>query len=79
MRQNERRRAINRNNRSRLRTSIKKLHAALESGDQQELDSLLPATISRIDKAIQEGVLHRNAAARYKSRLTSRANQLLAK
>ncbi len=79
MRQNERRRAINRNNRSRLRTSIKKLRAALASGNRHELDLLLPATISGIDKAVQEGVLHRNAAARYKSRLTSRANQVVAK
>jgi small subunit ribosomal protein S20 len=79
MRQSERRRAINRNNRSRLRTSIRKLHAALESGDREQLGLLLPATISRIDKAVQEGVIHRNAAARYKSRLTRRANQLPAK
>lgn len=79
MRQNERRRAINRNNRSRLRTSIKKLHAVPASGDQNDLERLLPATISRIDRAVQEGVLHRNAAARYKSRLTSRANQMPAR
>ena len=36
---------------------------------------LLPETISLIDKAVQKGALHRNAAARYKSRLTVRANQ----
>lgn len=75
MRQNEKRREINRDNRGRLRTSIKKLRTALATGDQQTVQQLLPATISTIDKAVQKGVLHRNAAARYKSRLTARVNQ----
>jgi len=35
---------------------------------------LLPVTVSEIDKAVQKGVLHRNAAARHKSRLTARVN-----
>lgn len=74
VRQNEKRRAINRSNRSRLRTAIKKLRAALTSGDAQTAQTLLPATVSTIDKAIQKGVLHRNAAARYKSRLTMHVN-----
>ena len=75
MRQNEKRRLINRSNRSRLRTGIKRLRAALEGGDQNEIQTLLPETISLIDKAVQKGVLHRNAAARHKSRLTLRANE----
>lgn len=79
VRQNEKRREINRDNRGRLRTSIKRLRAALSSGDQQTVQQLLPATISTIDKAVQKGVLHRNAAARYKSRLTTRAGQAGAK
>jgi small subunit ribosomal protein S20 len=70
VRQNEKRRDINRGNRGRLRTGIKKLRAALESGDSGAAQTLLPATVSLIDKAVQKGVLHRNAAARYKSRLT---------
>ncbi|MDT5293958.1 MAG: small subunit ribosomal protein [Acidobacteriota bacterium] len=70
VRQNEKRRDINRGNRGRLRTGIKKLRAALESGDAGSAQTLLPATVSLIDKAVQKGVLHRNAAARYKSRLT---------
>ena len=76
MRQNEKRRLINRSNRSRLRTSVKKLRAALSEGDANEVQTLLPSTISAIDKAVQKGVLHRNAAARYKSRLTIRVNQV---
>lgn len=74
MRQNEKRRINNRNSRGRLRTGIKKLRATLEGGDG-ELQTLLPQTVSLIDKAVQKGVLHRNAAARYKSRLTIRVNQ----
>ncbi len=76
MRQNEKRRRINRSNRSRLRTAIKKLRAAIAAGDQKAAQQLLPQTISIIDKSVQKGVLHRNAAARYKSRLTVRLNQL---
>lgn len=79
VRQDEKRRDVNRNNRSRLRTAIKKLRAALTGGDGATLQTLLPETISRIDKSVQKGVLHRNAAARQKARLTVRVNQALAK
>jgi small subunit ribosomal protein S20 len=79
VRQNEKRRDVNRSNRTALRTSIKKLRAALAGSDTAALDKLLPETISKIDKAVQKGVLHRNAAARYKSRLTVRVNQASAK
>ena len=79
MRQNEKRREINRSNRGKLRTSIKKLRTALSGGDANIVQELLPETISTIDKAVQKGVLHRNAAARYKSRLTARVNQTGAK
>jgi small subunit ribosomal protein S20 len=75
VRQNEKRREINRGNRGRLRTGIKKLRAAMESGDAGVVQELLPQTVSLIDKAVQKGVLHRNAAARHKARLTARAAQ----
>ncbi len=74
MRQNERRRAINRSNRTRMRSQIKKLRAALEEG-AGALPETLAQTVSVIDKAVQKGVLHRNAAARHKARLTARVNQ----
>ncbi len=77
-RQNEKRRSINRNNRGRVRTGIKKLRAALGAGDAEQVQELLPQTVSLIDKAVQKGVLHRNAAARYKSRLTVNANEAAA-
>jgi small subunit ribosomal protein S20 len=74
VRQNERRRLVNRSNRTRLRSSIKDLRGALD-GDAKQAVALLPKTISEIDKAVQKGVLHRNAAGRHKSRLTVRVNQ----
>ena len=77
-RQTERRNEVNRRNRSRLRTQIKSLRAAIADGDQTQAKALLTSTISTIDKAIQKGVLHRNAAARYKSRLTSNVNDMSA-
>ena len=78
MRQTERRNEINRRSRSRLRTQIKKLRAAIDLGDVAEAKTLLTETVSVIDKSIQKGVLHRNAAARYKSRLTASVNGMSA-
>ena len=78
VRQSERRRLVNKSNRTRLRSSIKDLRGALD-GDAKQAVTLLTKTISEIDKAVQKGVLHRNAAARHKSRLTARVNQASAK
>jgi small subunit ribosomal protein S20 len=78
MRQTERRNEVNRRNRSSLRTQIKKLRAAVESGDREQAQQLLTQTVSIIDKSIQKGVLHRNAAGRYKSRLTATVNKMSA-
>ena len=74
VRQSEKRRTINRAHRTKVRTYIKKLRAALD-GKDEDIQKVLPETISVIDKSVQKGVLHKNAAARYKSRLTARANQ----
>jgi len=79
VRQSERRRVVNRANRTKLRTSIKKFRSALKASDAGQVGALLPQTVSEIDKAVQKGVLHRNAAARHKSRLTARANKATAK
>jgi len=78
LRKNLKRREINRRNLSRLRTYIKKLRRAIEAGDAQLARELLPQTVSIIDKSIQKGVIHRNAAARYKSRLTTLVHRLVA-
>lgn len=76
MRQSEKRRVINRGHRSKVRTYIKKIRTALESGKSEDVQSVLPEVMSVIDKSVQKGVMHKNAAARYKSRLTVRANQV---
>jgi small subunit ribosomal protein S20 len=79
VRQSERRRDINQGHRTRLRGSIKKLRIALAGADPKASGALLPTTVSEIDKAVQKGVLHRNTAARHKSRLTVRVNQAAVK
>jgi small subunit ribosomal protein S20 len=70
IRQNDKRRAVNRGHKSAMRTEIKKLRTALALGDAAKAQELLPAVVSIIDRSIQKGVIHRNAAARHKARLT---------
>ncbi len=64
--------AQNRANTSRLRTALRKLRAALQSGDKAQAKSLFAETVSHIDRAVKKGVIHKNTAARYKSRLSAR-------
>ncbi len=75
-RQNIKRNEINRSNRSKLRTSIKKLRTAVVAQDKKESGVLLQPTVSLIDKAVNKGIIHKNTAARYKSRLTRHVNDL---
>ena len=77
VRQNEKRRAVNRSNKGSLRTQIKKLRAALIAGDKAQSQELLTPTIALIDKSVNKGVLHQNTAARHKSRLTKHVNELI--
>lgn len=76
VRQTIKRNEINRKNRSRVRTQIKKLRAALSTHDKAASTEQLNPTIAVIDKAVNKGILHRNTAARYKSRLTKHVNEL---
>ena len=75
-RQNVKRNEINRSNRSKLRTSIKKLRTAVAAHEKKESGALLQPTVSLIDKAVNKGIIHKNTAARYKSRLTRHVNDL---
>lgn len=68
-RQNVKARERNRAHRSRLRTAIKSLRAAIASGDATKAQELLPQTFSVIDATAQKKVIHANTASRYKSRL----------
>jgi small subunit ribosomal protein S20 len=76
VRQNAKRNEINRNNRSKLRTSIKKLRTTLAAHDKKGSGDLLNPTVSLIDKAVNKGLIHRNTAARHKSRLTKHVSEL---
>ena len=79
MRQSLKHRARNRRNLAQLKTQVKKLRAALAKGDAVAAKALLPATVSEIDRAAKKGVVHDNAAARYKSRLSRRISALATK
>ena len=68
LRQSKRAQARNKSNRTRLKTAIKKFRAVAESGEA-EAKKAMQATQSEIDKAVRRGIIHKNAAARYKSRL----------
>ncbi len=76
VRQNVKRNLINRSNRSKLRTQIKSLRSALISTDKAQSTELLNPTVSLIDKAVNKGLIHRNTAARHKSRLTKHVANL---
>jgi small subunit ribosomal protein S20 len=76
VRQTEKRRDVNRSNKSNLRTQIKKLRSALTASDSNLSKELLNPTVSSIDKAVNKGILHKNTAARYKSRLTGHVAKL---
>lgn len=71
-RQTERRTAVNRNNKSRMRTAIRNLREALASGKKEDATQAYRETVSVLDKSVQKGVLHKNTASRYKSRLNAR-------
>ena len=71
-RQNVKRREHNRELRSRLRTALKAIRASLDSKDLDGAKQALSATVSIVDKMATKGIIHDNAASRYKSRLAKR-------
>jgi len=71
-RQSLKNREHNRQFRSRLRGALKNVRAAIDGNDLAAAKTALHDTISLIDKMTSKGVIHRNAASRYKSRLTTR-------
>jgi small subunit ribosomal protein S20 len=78
-RQTERKTTVNRNNKSRMRTAIRNLREALSSGDKGQATQAYRETVSVLDKSVQKGVLHKNTASRYKSRLNARVEAIAAK
>jgi len=69
LRQTKRAQAVNKANKTRVKTQLKKARAA----EGSDLQKILPETYSVIDRAVRKGVMHKNAAARLKSRLSKQA------
>ena len=70
-RQNVKRRDHNRQLRSKLRTTLKAIRQALDSRDVDAASKALDQTVSVVDKMASKGIIHRNTAGRYKSRLAA--------
>lgn len=75
-RQTEKRTARNRSNTSQLRGVLRELREGLAKGDKKTAEQVFRQTVSALDKAIQKGVIHKNTASRYKSRLCARVKAL---
>ena len=76
-RQSLKRAQRNRSVRSKVRTYIKKLNAAIEAKDAAQVEDALKEVMKVISSAASKGVLHRNTASRYISRLSKRAHKAL--
>ena len=78
-RQTIKRRAHNMASRSRLRTAMKDVLNAVQSGKKDEAKANLKTAVPVIDSMVNKGIIHRSAAARYKSSLNARVKALAAK
>ena len=74
VRSNERKEKVNTIVTSSMRTAIKKFEKAVKAGSKDEASNYLNIAIQRIDKAMSSGLIHKNKAARLKSRLTKSKN-----
>jgi|APDOM4702015191_1054821.scaffolds.fasta_scaffold687124_1 small subunit ribosomal protein S20 len=75
-RQSEKRAKRNRAGIATMRTAVKKLRSALESGDAGQAAALLPQTLKVVDTTASHKMVHRNTASRTKSRLTKAVRAL---
>jgi len=75
-RQTETKTAANRANKTKLRSSLRSLREAIVAGDKKTIAASFSETVSILDKSVQKGVLHKNTASRYKSRLNARVKAL---
>ena len=74
--QSEKRRQHNASRRSMTRTSLKKVLSAIASGDKEAAQAAYTATIPLLDRMATKGLIHKNKAARHKSRLAAQINAL---
>ena len=79
VRQTERRTEFNKKNKTRLRHTIREIRRALTSKDAKAAAEMLPKAFSIIDRSAKNGIIKKNTAARYKSRLTLRLRKLAAR
>jgi small subunit ribosomal protein S20 len=77
-RQNIKHREHNRQMRSKLRTALKAIRTSLDAKDVTGAKSALSKTVSIVDKMASKGIIHRNTAGRYKSRLSARFSKVSA-
>jgi small subunit ribosomal protein S20 len=78
-RQTVTRTAVNRANKSKLRSALRAMRESITSGDAKAATVQYRATVSVLDKSVQKGVLHKNTASRYKGRLNARLKALATK
>ncbi len=71
-RQNDKRRAQNMALRSRLRTALRKVLTAIRKGNKEAAQQVYRAATPEIDRMVSKGILNKNRAARYKSRLNTK-------
>lgn len=76
MRMTERKTAVNRMRRTRLRHQIRAMRRAIDSKEPGTAQNILAETYSMVDRAAKWGIIKKNTAARYKSRLTARVKAL---
>jgi small subunit ribosomal protein S20 len=76
LRSAERRRLRNRVFRGRARTAVKKARYLMEQGRTEEAQEAVRVAVVALDKAAQKGIIHKNNAARRKSRLMQQLNQM---
>jgi len=67
--QSEKHRQLNASQRSRMRTYLKNVIKAIESGDQSKAEEAYKLAVSSVDSMANKGLIHKNKAARHKSRL----------
>ncbi len=72
----EKRAAKNKAVRSKVKTAIKKVDAAIEANDKAAAEAALKVAVSELDKATKKGIYHKNTCARKVSRLTVAVNKL---
>lgn len=75
-RQAEKRRSQNASQRSMVRTYIKRVDAAIAAGDADAANTALTDALPLIDKMVTKGIMHKNKAARHKSRLNKKVKAL---